>query len=171
MTSMLNNKSEIYKMVNNKERKYLLHTACENGNIDDVVNLIEVHKCNPYLDNNAALINACKNGHLDIVKYLIEVHNCDPCHNKILINILDEFVKSNKHTDIVKYFVNYFKDVQNYTTPFSETVIDRGEFDKSMGVFKELFGHIIEASLKPNMVQNINATTKWVDQCNKTGML
>jgi ankyrin repeat protein len=46
---------------------------CENGDLDNIKQLINSHKINIHANNEAGFRLACENGHKHIVKYLLSV--------------------------------------------------------------------------------------------------
>jgi ankyrin repeat protein len=100
--------------------KIPIHIAVENNNIEIVKYLIEEKKVNMNIRENynrrTPLHIASERGFLDIVKYLIE--------KGANINIVDVLTETacqlsirNKHVDVAKYFIEYFKTNNIINTP------------------------------------------------------
>ena len=90
--------------------KYMIHSACKLGHIDNVRFLVK--HLNPRVrDSNglAALHIACENGHSDIVRFLIQEVDCDPmCMTS---NAWTPLLSATQygHLDIIKYLVKECK--------------------------------------------------------------
>ena len=97
----------IIENFNNEEKKYILYSACRNGNLELVRYLIEQQYLNKEITGKLGqtpLHIACSNGNLNIVKYLCEKQNV----NKELKE--NSFGKTplhcaceNGHLDVIKY--------------------------------------------------------------------
>ena len=125
-TGNINELKEVLKDSNHNlnheiyEEKIPIHIAVENNNIEIVKYLIEEKKVNINIreiyNRRTPLHIASERGFLDIVKYLIE--------KGANINIVDVLPETacqlsirNKHVDVAKYFIEYFKTNNIINTP------------------------------------------------------
>ena len=137
--------------------KQPIHFACENGHIDVVNFLYEMHKRCIHAkddDNNTPLIYASIGGHLDTVKFLLSKHaNPDEINAHGMTAIT--FAAQNGYLSIVKKLAKIstqFKIANRKYTPLVEA---------AAGGHIDVVKYLIEIGVDPNIRTSDNMTPFW----------
>ena len=95
---------------------------CTIGNLNGLINHINMNTINIHANNEEGFIRACRYGHKHIVEYLINIHKTrqsrNPNYVKINIHANNElgfrWACYYEHTHIIKYLINLYKNNPTY---------------------------------------------------------